>query len=623
MKSRLFICGGAPVPAGDEASFKGSEIVALATQGEKRNVNLKVEDVATVFKEDLSKRLTDFLEIASYVYAGDASTRREGAWTDDYTTESWGRNFKFVIPVRDVDFWSKPKTKAALIDVLNNLSDDSYEFEFLPLKKEPPKQSYLQFGKDKKWPFLGVDRVLMFSGGLDSLAGAIESSEQGKSLVLVSHRPVTTLDSRQKKLYAELCKRLSTPTIRIPVWVNKEKKLGREHTQRTRSFLFAALGTAVAESLKAEGVRFFENGIVSVNLPVADEVLRARASRTTNPYTLILLGRLCSLIVGRKFIIDNPYIFKTKRDVVAIFSKAEYSGLIQLTCSCAHTGFFHSKTQWHCGACSQCIDRRFAILAAGLENHDPAYDYYSDVFTGPRKEGPEQNMAVDFVRHALEIQAMSENEIVRTFNTHLSRASRDQPRQREFAEQLVRIHKRHGEIARDVLRKQLEVNSGRIVDSDLPESSLIALVTGQKHKESSWARYCDKIARILSAGVPTICKGQKPKNETDLQLICDGLLQSRDEELVREFPFMQWSSNLTKPDWSIEPLLLWVEMKYVRKRADIRPITEAIAADITKYGDSNRRVFFVVYDPGHHVPNDDEFSEQILKRPTMRVHFIR
>ncbi len=622
MKGRLFVCGGAAMPA-DDLSFKKEEIVELATQGEKRNVNLKVEDVATIFKADLSKRLTDFLEIASYVYAGDASTRRDGAWTDDYTTESWGRNFKFIIPVRDLEFWSKPKTKNALIHALNFLSDDFYQFEFLLLKKEPPKQIYLQYGTAKKWPFQDVDRVLMFSGGLDSLAGAIESSEQGKNLVLVSHRPVTTLDSRRKKRYDELRKTISTPTICIPVWVNKEKKLGREHTQRTRSFLFVALGTAVAESVKAEGIRFFENGIVSVNLPVADEVLRARASRTTHPYMLILLGRLCSLVAGRRLVIDNPYLFKTKCDVVSVFSKPKFKPLIQLTCSCAHTGFFHSKTQWHCGACSQCIDRRFAILAAGLESYDPSYDYVSDVSTGPRKEGPEQNMAVDFVRHALELHAMSENEIVHRFNAQLSRASRDQPKQREFAEQLVKIHKRHGETVRAVLHKQLEENSGRIVDSDLPESSMLALVTGQKHRESCWARYCEKIARILSAGVPTICKAQKPKTETDLQLICDGLLQGRAEELVREFPFMQWSSNLTKPDWSIEPLRLWVELKYVRKKPDIRPITEDIAADITKYGDNSRRIFFVVYDPGHHIPDDNEFSEQILKRATMRVHFIR
>jgi len=188
-----------------------------------------------VFLKTFRNRLTDFLEIAAYVYAGDASTLRDGAWTDDYTTESWGRNFKFIIPVRDIAFWSKPKTKTALIDALNFLSDDFYQFEFCPPKKQAPKPSYLQFDKEKQWPFRGVDRVLLFSGGLDSLAGAIESSENGKSLVLVSHRPVTTIDSRQKKLYDRLRKTISRPTIRIPSGSTKTGGSVREHTQRTRS----------------------------------------------------------------------------------------------------------------------------------------------------------------------------------------------------------------------------------------------------------------------------------------------------------------------------------------------------------------------------------------------------
>ena len=80
---------------------------------------------------------------------------------------------------------------------------------------------------------------------------------------------------------------------------------------------------------------------------------------------------------------------------------------------------------------------------------------------------------------------------------------------------------------------------------------------------------------------------------------------------------------MTKPDWSAELLNLWVEMKYIRKPSDIRPITEAIAADITKYGDNQRYVIFIVYDPGHLVTDEGEFSSEILRRPTMRVRFIR
>ena len=115
----------------------------------------------------------------------------------------------------------------------------------------------------------------MFSGGLDSLAGAVETARKGERLVLVSHRPVTTLDSRQKRLFSELKTEFPDQLIHIPVWVNKSGGLNRESTQRTRSFLFAALGTVVAESINAGGVRFFENGIVSLNFPVADEVVRA------------------------------------------------------------------------------------------------------------------------------------------------------------------------------------------------------------------------------------------------------------------------------------------------------------------------------------------------------------
>ena len=100
----------------------------------------------------------------------------------------------------------------------------------------------------------------MFSGGLDSLAGAVDTAARGGKLVLVSHRPVTTQYGRQRQLFEQLKATLTVPMIHVPVWVNKHENLGKEPTQRTRSFLYATLGVAVAASLKAEGVRFFENG---------------------------------------------------------------------------------------------------------------------------------------------------------------------------------------------------------------------------------------------------------------------------------------------------------------------------------------------------------------------------
>ncbi len=320
---------------------------------------------------------------------------------------------------------------------------------------------------------------------------------------------------------------------------------------------------------------------------------------------------------------DNPYIFKTKREVVAVLAEHRATHLIRYTCSCAHTGHFASKSQWHCGTCSQCIDRRIAIVASGLEKHDPDIDYVSDVFVGPRKEGYEGNMAVNYVRQTTELHRMSTEEMAVKFNTELSRAVRPFENRREVAECFVDMYKRHGETATIVVQEQLGKHSNALVDGSLDSTSMLARVAGQEHLRSSWKRFSDRILEMLGRGLPRACKTEKPKNELQLQEICDGILHAQDSDLVREFPFMRWSSSLTKPDWSAEPLDLWVEAKYVRTNKDIRQITEDIAADITKYGDNQRRTVFVVYDPHHLIIDEKGFTAPIMKRPTMLVGFVR
>jgi hypothetical protein len=285
--------------------------------------------------------------------------------------------------------------------------------------------------------------------------------------------------------------------------------------------------------------------------------------------------------------------------------------------------FFKSKTQWHCGACSQCIDRRIAILAAGQEQNDLETDYVSDVFVGPRKDGQEKNMAVDYVRHAVELDSMGETEIASSFNLELSRAARFSSKRGQAVQHLVSMHKRHAAAVKQVLHTQLLRHADELIEGTLASTSMLAMIAGQQHLASSWARYADRIAGLLSAGLPIACKSHKPKDEPHLQEICDGILKAQDTDLVREFPFMRWSSSLTKPDWSVERLQLWVELKYVRTKADVRPITKAIAEDITKYGDNERRVLYVVYDPSHIVTEEKEFSAPIVARPGMLVRFIR
>jgi hypothetical protein len=223
-----------------------------------------------------------------------------------------------------------------------------------------------------------------------------------------------------------------------------------------------------------------EERVVSLNLPVADEVLRSRASRTTHPIALHLLQDLCAAVAKREFVIDNPYFYKTKSEVVEVLSGAGVPQLIGYTCSCAHS-MFKSKSQWHCGRCSQCIDRRFAISAAGLQRFDAKDDYETDVFLGSRKNGPEKNMAADYVRHGLELCRRSERDLATQFSAETSRAVRYEGNRSEAASKIIAMHQRHGEAVARVLEHTIAEKAADLAKGTVAETSLLSMVIRKEY----------------------------------------------------------------------------------------------------------------------------------------------
>ena len=144
-----------------------------------------------------------------------------------------------------------------------------------------------------------------------------------------------------------------------------------EETQRTRMFLFSAIAFAICQSFGKHSFLIYENGVTSLNFSVQTDVINARASRTTHPKTLGLLKKFYRLF-DESFDIVAPYCRKTKEDIVKIFQKLNRLDLIASAVSCSSTRTKHSMCP-HCGCCSQCIDRRFAIFAAGLTDYDAEY----------------------------------------------------------------------------------------------------------------------------------------------------------------------------------------------------------------------------------------------------------
>src|SRR5262249_53653313 len=147
--------------------------------------------------------LIDLIEIATYVFCADQAISRGGEAQQGMGAD-WRRDFRFVIPVRNPVHWNRRGVLEALCSTLSFLSDDNYRFEFAKATNPAPFQNYLEFGGDSSVRF-EADQVVLFSGGLDALSGAIEElSKIGARVALVSHRSSSKIFDYQKRLVVEL-----------------------------------------------------------------------------------------------------------------------------------------------------------------------------------------------------------------------------------------------------------------------------------------------------------------------------------------------------------------------------------------------------------------------------------
>lgn len=408
---RYVLCGNASAKGISEDPTHDLRLRLSGKEG-KGNITLRIEDVHRKMFQPVPVLFNDLLEIATYVYSADQVIRR-GADDVDTFGDGWRRDLHFVVPVRDPDFWNSSQVREVLCSTLGFLSDDQYQFDFVKLDQDHPFQDYLGFD-DTQQMYRKPEQVVMFSGGLDSLAGAIdEVVNQKRRVLLVTHKATSKLNKRYKTLEQLLAEKADgNAPPRISVRVHKTKELNHEYTQRSRSFLYVSIGATIAKMLGLNSVRFYENGVISLNLPVCAQVVGGRATRTTHPRVMKGFQDIISLVAGEPFTVENPYIWKTKADVVKVITDAGCQDLIKHSMTCTHT-WEMTNQHTHCGGCSQCIDRRFAVLAANADQHDPAEQYKFDVFTQSRnaedkKKNVEKIMAAAYLERANQVKNLTD-----------------------------------------------------------------------------------------------------------------------------------------------------------------------------------------------------------------------
>lgn len=418
--------------------------------------------------------LFDLLEIAAYIYCADQRASR-GTDTLSQAGAAWRRSMHFTIPVRNPDVWSGSALQDALRKTIGFLSDDTYEFSFVRAD-EPFAESdaYFEQLSDQGGD---IDEVALFSGGLDSFAGAVETIvANGHRTALVGHHSSTKVFAAQKALVDHLKHAVAPGRVQyVPVNITNCGVQATEHTQRTRSFLYASLAFVIARMFGKDGFTFFENGIVSFNLQIAQDVLGGRATRTTHPKVIRGFAEIFSLLAEEPIKVRTPYIWLTKRDIVEQIVQQGFGPLIGGTVSCAHPMQWTREVR-HCGVCSQCIDRRFAVLSAGAGEFEPEGNYELDLLTGDRSVHEERQMAVAYVKFCQTIDSCEPRQFDEKF-PQVAAALRFFPGLSNDAarDRIFDLHRRHARDVLSVISAGLVSEQSAMVRNALPPGSLLSL----------------------------------------------------------------------------------------------------------------------------------------------------
>ena len=211
----------------------------------------------------------------------------------------------------------------------------------------------------------------MFSGGLDSLIGAIDLLESGQRPLLVSHSAEGAVSKAQGDCYDRLTTHYKGKGLeRLRLWMSFPKDLVKgvasDETTRGRSFLFFAAGAFAGSGFRrAFNLRASENGLIALNVPLDIHRLGALSTRTTHPFYMARWNELLQ-ILGIPGQIHNPYWIKTKGEMVAECANPKLlMELAPLSLSCASP----TKGRWqrhgteHCGYCLPCLIRRASLGA--------------------------------------------------------------------------------------------------------------------------------------------------------------------------------------------------------------------------------------------------------------------
>ena len=361
----------------DQATSHEGAVTTLSVEGQRR-AELYC-DFTSFLKAVRSptEKLLDFLNIAATVYSLDKLMPRSDA------SDGWSREFEVTIPVQDASAWTN--VSGTFNECVSFLSGDWWRFRFVERETSIIRRKRRKRRRRIPQRFASGDVACLFSGGLDSLVGAIDFlvDEPEKRISLIGHYDPTpgTVKRDQQQLRSRLSEAYPNRLDAVSICVGSDQE-SPESSMRSRSLLFVALGICVAEHLGA-GVPLLvpENGTIALNVPLTPARRGSCSTRTTHPHYIDLLQQVLTE-VGLDHAIQNPLLGKTKGEVVSqCLDQTLIAVVAHESKSCAkpsHKSHWTRKSASQCGQCMPCIYRRAALNTVGLDTEVFGNDICTD-----------------------------------------------------------------------------------------------------------------------------------------------------------------------------------------------------------------------------------------------------
>ncbi len=306
-----------------------------------------------------SENVWDFNTIALSVAGADNSlTRKDSA-------DGWTRQIDLTVHLCNPNVWEPAKQD--LEKTLRFLTGDFWFLTFKGNGVTPPRA--------KRLKRFDCDCVSLLSGGVDSLAGAIDIVADNHKPIFISQ--VVRGDAKTQRDYAKKIRPGSahfqwSHTIHPPQGESEGSTRGRSII----FFAFAALAASAIEEQSGSPADIYvpENGFISLNIPLNSGRMGSFSTKTTHPVYLKGIQNIWNE-VGISLNLIMPYQFKTKGEMLAeCKNQLLLKELVFQSVSC---GKYRVYKMQHCGRCVPCLVRRAAFQRWG-EADQTSGGYYSE-----------------------------------------------------------------------------------------------------------------------------------------------------------------------------------------------------------------------------------------------------